>query len=99
MSVFLPVAGISINLFLVVGAGMVVGLLSGLVGVGGGFLMTPILMMLGVPPTVAAASDTSAIVATSSSGVAAHFRLGNVDYKLGSIRCAAGWWARPSACN
>ena len=90
MSVFLPVAGISINLFLVVGAGMMVGLLSGLVGVGGGFLMTPILMMLGVPPTVAAASDTSAIVATSSSGVAAHFRLGNVDYKLGSILLCGG---------
>jgi len=60
VSVFLPVAGISINLFLVVGAGMMVGLLSGLVGVGGGFLMTPILMMLGVPPTVAAAAGAKA---------------------------------------
>ena len=56
MSIFLPVAGISINLFLVVGSGMWVGFLSGLVGVGGGFPMTPILMMLGVPPTVAAAA-------------------------------------------
>ena len=90
MSVFLPVAGISINLFLVVGTGMLVGVLSGLVGVGGGFLMTPLLMMFGVPATVAAASGTSAIVATSSSGVAAHFRLGNVDYKLGSILLCGG---------
>jgi len=90
VSVFLPIAGISINIFLVIGAGAFVGFLSGLVGVGGGFLMTPILMMLGVSPTVAAASDTSAIVATSSSGVAAHFRLGNVDFKMGGILLLGG---------
>ena len=80
MSIFLPVAGISINLFLLIGAGSMVGFLSGLLGVGGGFLLTPILMMIGIPPTVAAASDSCQIVAASSSGVAAHFRLGNVDY-------------------
>jgi len=90
MPVFLPVAGVSINLFLLIGAGAVVGFLSGLLGVGGGFLLTPILMMLGVPPTVAAASDTNSIVATSSSGVAAHFRLGNVDAKLGSVLLLGG---------
>ncbi len=90
MHIFLPVAGMSINLFLVVAVGGVVGFLSGLVGVGGGFLMTPILMMIGVPPTVAAASDTNSIVATSSSGMAAHFRLGNVDLKLGSVLLLGG---------
>ena len=90
MSIFLPVAGVSINLFLLVGAGAVVGFLSGLLGVGGGFLLTPVLMMIGVPPTVAAASDTNAIVATSSSGMAAHFRLGNVDLKLGSVLLLGG---------
>ncbi len=90
MSIFLPVAGVSINLFLLVGIGALVGFLSGLVGVGGGFLMTPILMMVGVPPTIAAASDTNCIVATSSSGVAAHFRLGNVDLKLGSVLLLGG---------
>jgi len=90
MHILLPVAGISINLFLVVAVGVLVGFLSGLVGVGGGFLMTPILMMIGVPPTVAAASDTNSIVATSSSGVAAHFRLGNVDLKLGSVLLLGG---------
>ncbi len=90
MTVFLPVAGISINLFLLIGCGAMVGFLSGLVGVGGGFLLTPILMMIGVPPTVAAASDTNSIVATSSSGVAAHFRLGNVDLKLGSVLLLGG---------
>jgi uncharacterized membrane protein YfcA len=90
MHIFLPVAGISINLFLIIAAGAVVGFLSGLVGVGGGFLMTPLLMMIGVPPTVAAPSDTNSIVATSSSGMAAHFRLGNVDVKLGSVLLLGG---------
>ncbi len=90
MPIFLPVAGISINIFLLIGAGAVVGFLSGLLGVGGGFLLTPILMMIGVPPTVAAASDTNSIIATSSSGVAAHFRLGNVDPKLGSVLLLGG---------
>ena len=90
MHLLLPVAGIGINLFLLVAVGALVGFLSGLVGVGGGFLMTPILMMIGVPPTVAAASDTNSIVATSSSGMAAHFRLGNVDLKLGSVLLLGG---------
>lgn len=83
MWIFLPVAGISINLMLLIGAGALVGFLSGLLGVGGGFLLTPILMMIGIPPTVAAASDSCQIIAASSSGVAAHFRLGNVDFKMG----------------
>ena len=90
MDIFLPVAGVTINLFLLVGAGGLVGFLSGLLGVGGGFLLTPILMMIGVPPTVAAASDTNAIVATSASGMGAHFRLGNVDLKLGSVLLVGG---------
>jgi len=90
VSIFLPVAGISISLYLLVGVGAGVGFLSGLLGVGGGFLLTPILIMLGVPPTVAAASDSCQIIAASSSGVAAHFRLGNVDYKMGSILLCGG---------
>jgi hypothetical protein len=89
LPLFLPVAGVSINMGLLVSVGMVVGFLSGLLGVGGGFLMTPILMMIGIPPIVAAASDTNAIVATSASGVAAHFRLNNVDFKMGGI-CLLG---------
>ena len=79
MSIFLPVAGVSISVWALIAAGVLVGFLSGLLGVGGGFLLTPILMMLGIPPTVAAASDSCQIVAASSSGVAAHFRLGNVE--------------------
>lgn len=90
MPVLLPVAGISISLLWLVGAGALVGFLSGLFGVGGGFLLTPILMMMGIPPTVAAASDSCQIVATSSSGTAAHFRLGNVDVKLGMVLLLGG---------
>src|SRR3974377_1407330 len=90
MSVFLPVAGISINIWILVGAGSLVGFLSGLLGVGGGFLLTPILMLAGIPPTVAAASDSCQIVAASSSAVAAHFRLGNVDFKMGLVLLAGG---------
>ncbi|MGB9103744.1 MAG: sulfite exporter TauE/SafE family protein [Terriglobales bacterium] len=90
MTIFLPVAGVSINLFLLLGTGALVGFLSGLVGVGGGFLLTPVLMMMGVPATVAAASGTNALVGTSASATAAHFRLGNVDLKLGSLLLMGG---------
>jgi uncharacterized protein len=90
MPVLLPVAELSVSLVLLLVVGGVVGSLSGLFGVGGGFLMTPILMMVGVPPTVAAASDSCQIVATSSSGMAAHSRLGNVDFKMGAILLAGG---------
>jgi len=90
MWVFLPVAGVSINFLLLIGVGVCVGFLSGLLGVGGGFLLTPILMMIGIPPTVAAASGSCQIVAASSSGAAAHFRLGNVDPKLGAILLLGG---------
>jgi uncharacterized membrane protein YfcA len=81
--IYLPIAQHSIALPVVVGLGFVVGLLSGLFGVGGGFLMTPLLIMIGIPPTVAAASDSNQIVAASASGTYAHYRLGNVDFKMG----------------
>lgn len=90
MPVFLPVAGVSVSLFLLVGVGCLVGFLSGLFGVGGGFLLTPILIMIGIPATVATASDSCQIVAASSSGVGAHFRFGNVDMKLGGILLLGG---------
>jgi uncharacterized protein len=90
MHILLPIAGLSINTFLLIAIGGVIGVLSGLLGVGGGFLLTPILMMIGVPPTVAAASDTNAIVATSASGVAAHFRLKNVDIRMGIVLLLGG---------
>ncbi len=83
MYLYLPVALTSISIFIPVGLGLVVGLLSGLFGVGGGFLMTPLLMMFGIPPVVAAATDANQIVAASTSGTYAHWRMGNVDFKMG----------------
>ena len=67
-NLYLPIAGNSINILLLLGLGGMVGFLSGLFGVGGGFLMTPLLIMVGIPPTVAAASDSNQIVAASTSG-------------------------------
>jgi uncharacterized membrane protein YfcA len=67
-----------------------VGLLSGIFGVGGGFLMTPLLIMIGIPPTVAAASDSNQIVGASTSGTLAHYRLGNVDLKMGILLLIGG---------
>lgn len=90
MEIYLPIAGMSINLFLVVGIGAMVGFLSGMFGVGGGFLLTPLMMMIGIPPAVAAASDSNQIVAAASSGAFAHWRLGNVDFKLGLVILAGG---------
>jgi uncharacterized membrane protein YfcA len=90
LSIYLPVAGVSVNIFLLLGLGLIVGLLSGLFGVGGGFLLTPLLMMIGIPPTVAAASDANQIVAASTSGTFAHWRLGNVDFKMGILLVVGG---------
>jgi uncharacterized membrane protein YfcA len=79
-----------VNVFVIFGLGGVVGLLSGIFGVGGGFLMTPLLIMLGIPPTVAAASDSNQIVGASTSATLAHFRLGNVDIKMGFLLLIGG---------
>jgi uncharacterized membrane protein YfcA len=74
-----------------IGLGLAVGLLSGLFGVGGGFLMTPLLIMFGIPSTVAAATDSNQIVAASTSGTYAHWRVGNVDFKMGLYLLAGGF--------
>ena len=87
---YLPIAGNSVNVVLVFGLGGLVGLLSGIFGVGGGFLMTPLLIMIGIPPTVAAASDSNQIVGASTSGTMANFRLGNVDFKMGLLLLIGG---------
>jgi uncharacterized membrane protein YfcA len=90
LEVYLPIAGNSIHILFLLGLGGLVGFLSGLFGVGGGFLMTPLLIMLGIPPTVAAASDSNQIVAATASGTYAHYRLGNVDFKMGSFLLIGG---------
>ncbi|MBF0509041.1 MAG: sulfite exporter TauE/SafE family protein [Deltaproteobacteria bacterium] len=89
-NLYLPIAGNSVNILLVFGMGGIVGLLSGIFGVGGGFLMTPLLIMIGIPPTVAAASDSNQIVGASTSGTIAHFRIGNVDIKMGLLLLIGG---------
>jgi uncharacterized membrane protein YfcA len=83
MQVYLPIAEISVNLFLILGLGLGVGFLSGMFGVGGGFLMTPILIFIGIPPAVAVATQTNQIVASSASGAIAHFRRRSLDLKMG----------------
>ena len=87
---YLPIAGNSVNVLLIFAMGGLVGLMSGLFGVGGGFLMTPLLIMVGIPPTVAAASDSNQIVGASTSGTLAHYRLGNVDFKMGILLLVGG---------
>lgn len=90
MNLYLPIAGNSVNCLAIFGLGGAVGLLSGIFGVGGGFLMTPLLMMMGIPPTVAASSDSNQIVGASTSGTLAHFRHGNVDFKMGLLLLIGG---------
>ncbi|HSF95768.1 MAG TPA: sulfite exporter TauE/SafE family protein [Thermohalobaculum sp.] len=90
MNIYLPIAEISVNAFLLLGLGGGVGLLSGLFGVGGGFLMTPLLILIGIPPAVAVATEANQIVASSFSGVLAHWRRRTVDFKMGLVLLAGG---------
>jgi len=88
--IYLPIAEVSLNLFVLLALGLGVGFLSGLFGVGGGFLMTPILMFMGVPPAVAVSTQINQIVASSMSGAIAHFRRRSLDIKMGVILIAGG---------
>jgi len=90
MSIYLPIAEMNINIFLIVFIGMLVGALSGLFGVGGGFLMTPLLIFLGIPPVVAVGSEAPHVLASSVSGVIAHWRKKNVDIKMGFFLLSGG---------
>ena len=90
MQIYLPIAEMSVNAFLLLGMGGGVGFLSGLFGVGGGFLMTPLLIFIGVPPAVAVGTEANQIVAASVSGVLAHWRRGNVDFKMGFVLLIGG---------
>ncbi|MBP2293840.1 sulfite exporter TauE/SafE family protein [Azospirillum rugosum] len=90
MQVYLPIAEMSVNALLVLGMGGLVGFLSGMFGVGGGFLMTPLLIFIGVPPAVAVGTQANQLVAASVSGVLAHWRRGNVDVKLGIVMLLGG---------
>ncbi len=90
MQVYLPIAEVSVNAFLLLGLGGIVGVLSGMFGVGGGFLMTPLLFFIGIPPAVAVATEANQIVASSFSGVLAHLRRRTVDLRMGTVLLVGG---------
>ena len=90
MSIYLPIAEMNVNILLIIFIGMVIGGLSGLFGVGGGFLMTPLLIFLGIPPVVAVGTEAPHVLASSVSGVIAHWRRRNVDFKMGFFLLIGG---------
>jgi uncharacterized membrane protein YfcA len=90
VDVYLPIANLSVNGLIIVGLGVLTGLLSGMFGVGGGFLTTPLMIFYGIPPTVAAASAASQVTGASVSGAFAHSRRGGVDYQIGGVLVAGG---------
>ena len=90
MDIYLPIAGQSVNALVIAALGLLVGVLSGMFGVGGGFLTTPLLIFYGIPPTVAVASATTQITGASVSGVMVHMRRGGVDFKMGGVMIAGG---------
>ena len=90
MNIYLPIAELSVNIFIILSLGGAVGFLSGLLGLGGGFLMTPLLMFIGIPPNVAVATSANQIVAASVSGALSHWRQGLVDVKMGMYLLLGG---------
>jgi len=90
MQVYLPIAGVSVNVFELLGIGGFVGVLSGMFGVGGGFLITPLLFFVGIPPAIAVATSTNQVVASSISGVLAHLRRKTVDFQMGTVLLIGG---------
>ncbi len=90
MQIYLPIAEASVNAFLLLGLGGMVGILSGMFGVGGGFLITPLLFFIGIPPAVAVATSANQIVASSFSGLLAHLKRKTVDLRMGGVLLAGG---------
>ncbi len=90
MDVYLPIANLAVNGLVIVALGALTGILSGMFGVGGGFLTTPLMIFYGIPPTVAAASAASQVTGASVSGVLAHTRRGGVDYQMGGVMVGGG---------
>jgi uncharacterized protein len=90
LDIYLPIAEVSVNWPVLVLLGALVGFVSGLFGIGGGFLMAPVLVFLGIPPTVAVASQASHVVASSTSGVIRYSGQGAVDYRMGGIMAVGG---------
>jgi uncharacterized membrane protein YfcA len=92
MDIYLPIAGLSVNIVVIILLGGAVGMLSGMFGVGGGFLTTPLLIFYGIPPTVAAASASTQVTGASVSGMFAHMRRGGVDFHMGAVLVVGGFF-------
>ena len=90
MDIYLPIANLSVNALVIILLGGAVGMLSGMFGVGGGFLTTPLLIFYGIPPTVAAASASTQVTGASVSGVFAHMKRGGVDFQMGGVLVVGG---------
>ncbi|WP_026622004.1 uncharacterized protein M728_000174 [Ensifer sp. WSM1721] len=90
MTIYLPIAELSVNILIILGMGAAVGFLSGMFGVGGGFLITPLLIFYNIPPVVAVATGANQVVASSISGAITHFRRGTIDIKLGTVLLCGG---------
>ncbi|RUX06201.1 sulfite exporter TauE/SafE family protein, partial [Mesorhizobium sp. M8A.F.Ca.ET.059.01.1.1] len=90
MGIYLPIAEISVNVFVLLAMGAAVGFLSGMFGVGGGFLITPLLIFYNIPPAIAVATGANQVIASSVSGVLSHMKRGTLDFKLGGVLLAGG---------
>ena len=90
MGIYLPIAEMSVNIFVVLAMGAAVGFLSGMFGVGGGFLITPLLIFYNIPPAIAVATGANQVIASSFSGALAHFKRGTLDFKLGTVLLGGG---------
>jgi len=90
VNLYLPIAEISVNILVLIGMGAAVGFLSGMFGVGGGFLITPLLIFYNVPPAVAVATGANQVIASSFSGALAHYKRGTIDLKLGGVLLVGG---------
>ena len=91
MQIYLPVAEIPVNVIVILMLGLATGFLAGMFGIGGGFLATPLLMFIGIPPAIAVSTSTNQIIASSVSGLFAHLRKGNVDIKMGLVLVVGGF--------
>ena len=90
MGIYLPIAEMSVNVFVLLAMGAAVGFLSGMFGVGGGFLITPLLIFYNIPPAIAVATGANQVIASSFSGALAHFKRGTIDFKLGTVLLIGG---------
>ena len=90
MQIYLPIAEVAVNAFTLIGLGGIVGLMSGMFGVGGGFLITPLLFFIGIPPAIAVATGANQVVASSVSGVLGHVKRRTVDFRMGTVLLIGG---------